>query len=118
MAASGDVSQIMLQMPNAAAQLVVDPLFWRGVICFKGGVRGDVLRRFFGPKDFFRKQIKAGEKQEGVNIRLHTRARSRLKENSLSNGALLWWGAFLLDGLLAFVRHGLGVFSSGAGEKM
>jgi hypothetical protein len=40
----------------------------------------------------------------------------RLKENSLSNGALLWWGAILLDGLLAFV-HGLGVFSS-VGEKM
>jgi hypothetical protein len=39
-----------------------------------------------------------------------------LKENSLSNGALLW-GAVLPDGLLAFV-HGLGVFSSGAGEKM
>jgi hypothetical protein len=57
------------------------------------------------------------EKQEAVNMRLHTKARSRLKENSLSNGALLWWGAVLLDGLLAFV-HGLGVFSSGAGEKM
>jgi hypothetical protein len=107
----------MLQMPNAAAQLVVDPLFWRGVLCFKGGVRRDVLRRLFGPEDFFRKQIKAGGKQVGVNMGLHTRARSRFKENSLSNGALLWWGAVLLDGLLAFV-HGLGVFSSEAGEKM
>jgi hypothetical protein len=104
-------------MPNAAAQLVVDPLFWRGILCFKGGVRGDILRHFFGPKDFFRKQIKAGEKQVGVNMRLHTRASSRLQENSLSNGALLWWGAVFLDGLLALV-HGLGVFSSGAGEKM
>jgi hypothetical protein len=37
------------------------------------------------------------------------RARSRLKENSLLNGALLWWGAVLFDGLLAFVRHGFGV---------
>jgi hypothetical protein len=46
------------------------------------------------------------------------KARSRLKENSLSNGALLWWGAVLLDGSLAFVRHGFGVFSSGVGEKM
>jgi hypothetical protein len=118
MAASGDVSQIVLQMTNAAAQPVIDPLFWRGVLFFKRGVRGDVLRHFFGPKDFFRKQIKAGEKQEGVNIRLHMRARSRSKENSLSNGALLWWGVVLLDGLLAFVRHGLGDFSSGAGEKM
>jgi hypothetical protein len=55
MAAGGDVSQIVLQMPNAAAQLVVDPLFRRGVLFFKGGVRGDVLGRFFSPKDFFRK---------------------------------------------------------------
>jgi hypothetical protein len=104
-------------MPNAAAQPVVDSLFWCGVLCFKGRVRGDVLRRFFGPKDFFREQIKAEGKQVGVNMRLHTKARSRLKENSLSNGVLLWWGAVLLDGLLAFV-HGLGVFSSGIGEKV
>jgi hypothetical protein len=55
----------MLQMPNAAAQLVIDPLFWRGVLFFKGGVRGDVLWHFFGPKDFFRKQIKAGENKKG-----------------------------------------------------
>jgi hypothetical protein len=43
------------------------------------------------------------------------KARSKSKENSLSNGALLL-GAVLL-GLLAFV-HGLRVFSPGAGEKM
>jgi hypothetical protein len=55
----------MLHMPNAAAQLVTDPLFWRGILFFKGGVRGNVLRRFFGPKDFFKKQIKAGENREG-----------------------------------------------------
>jgi hypothetical protein len=103
---------------QGAAQLVIDPLFWRGVLFFKGGVKGDVLRRFFGPKDFFRKHIKAGEEKEGVKIRLQMRARCRLKEISLSNGALLWWGAALLDGLLAFVRHGFGVFSSGEGEKM
>jgi hypothetical protein len=65
MAAGDDVSQIMLHMPNVAAQLVIDPLFWRGVLFFKGGVRGDVLRRFFGPKNFFRKQIKAGENKKG-----------------------------------------------------
>jgi hypothetical protein len=64
MAAGGDVSQIVLQMPNAAAQLVIDPLFQRGVLLFKG-VRGDVLGRFFSPKDFFRKHIKAGENKKG-----------------------------------------------------
>jgi hypothetical protein len=44
---------------------VVDPLFWRGILCFEGGVRGDVLRHFFSPKDFFRKQIKARKTKRG-----------------------------------------------------
>jgi hypothetical protein len=61
MAAGGDVSQIVLQTPNAVAQLVIDPLFRRGVLLLKGGIRGNVLGHFFSPKDFFRKQIKAGE---------------------------------------------------------
>jgi hypothetical protein len=46
------------------------------------------------------------------------RARNRLKENSLSNGTLLWWSAVLLDGLLSLVRHGFGVFPLGRGEKI
>jgi hypothetical protein len=103
-------------MTNAAAQLVVDPLFRCGVLFFKGGVRGDVLGHFFSPKDFFREQIKA-EKKEGVNMRLRMRARNGLKENSLSNGTLLRWSVVLLDGLLSLVRHGLGVFSSEQGRE-
>jgi hypothetical protein len=47
-------------------------------------------------------------------MRSQTRARSGLTENSLSNSALLWWRAALLDGLLSLIRHGLEVFSSGA----
>jgi hypothetical protein len=49
----------MLQVPNAAAQLMVGPLFRRGILCLKGRIRGDVLRHVFGPNDFFGKQIKA-----------------------------------------------------------
>jgi hypothetical protein len=48
-------------------------------------------------------------------MRLQIRARSRLKENSLLNGTLLWWVIVLLDGLLSLVRHGFGVFSSEQG---
>jgi hypothetical protein len=44
---------------------VIDPLFWCGVLFFKGGVRGDVLGRFFSPKDLFRKQIKARGNKKG-----------------------------------------------------
>jgi hypothetical protein len=44
---------------------MVDPLLGRGILCFEGGVRGDVFRRFFGPNDFLRKQIKARRKQKG-----------------------------------------------------
>jgi hypothetical protein len=50
-------------------------------------------------------------------MRLQIRARNGLKENSLSNDTLLWWNVVLLDGLLSLVRHGLGVFSSGARGK-
>jgi hypothetical protein len=64
-AASGDVPQVVLQMPNAAAQLVVDPLFRRGVLFFFRGVREDVLEYFFSPKDFFREQVKARENSKG-----------------------------------------------------
>jgi hypothetical protein len=35
------------------------PLFRRGILCFEGRIKGDVLRHVFGPNDFFRKQIKA-----------------------------------------------------------
>jgi hypothetical protein len=41
---------------------MVDPLLGRGILCFEGGVRGDVFRRCFGPNDFFRKQIEAKRK--------------------------------------------------------
>jgi hypothetical protein len=40
-----------------------------------------------------------------------------LAENSFSNGTLLWWSVVLLDGLLSLVRHGLRVFSFGAGGE-
>jgi hypothetical protein len=42
------------------------------------------------------------------------RARNGLKENSLSNGTLLWWSAVLFDGFLSPVFHHLGVFSTEA----
>jgi hypothetical protein len=43
---------------------VVDLLLWRGVLCFKGRIIGDVLRHVFGPNDFLGKQIKAKRKNE------------------------------------------------------
>jgi hypothetical protein len=49
----------VLQVPNTAAQLMADSLLGRGILCFKRGIKGDVLRHVFGPDDFLRKQIKA-----------------------------------------------------------
>jgi hypothetical protein len=43
---------------------VVDLLLWHCILCFEGGVRGDVFRRFFGPNDFFREQIEAKRKRK------------------------------------------------------
>jgi hypothetical protein len=51
----------MLQVPNAEAQLMAGSLLRRGILCFEGRIRGDVLRHVFGPDDFLRKQIKAEE---------------------------------------------------------
>jgi hypothetical protein len=53
----------MLQVPDAAAQLMIGPLFGRGILCFERGIGGDVLRHIFCPDDFFGEQIKA-EKDE------------------------------------------------------
>jgi hypothetical protein len=49
----------MLQVPNTTAQLMAGSLLGRRILCFKGRIRGDVLRHVFGPDDFLRKQIKA-----------------------------------------------------------
>jgi hypothetical protein len=49
----------MLQVPNAAAQLMAGSLLGRSILYFKGRVRGYVLRHVFGPDDLLRKQIKA-----------------------------------------------------------
>jgi hypothetical protein len=49
----------MLQVLNAAAQLMAGSLLGRSILCFKGRVRGDVLRHIFGPDDLLRKQMKA-----------------------------------------------------------
>jgi hypothetical protein len=108
LATSGDVPEAVLQVPNAAAQLMAGPLLRRGVLCFEGGIGGDVLRQVFGPDDFFRKQIKAerGEEEE-VKRKIIWETGSESRENSLSNRAFLWRAALL--GLLAFV-HGLGGF--------
>jgi hypothetical protein len=38
-------------------------LFGRSILCFEGGIRGDVLRHVFGPNDLFRKQIEAEEEE-------------------------------------------------------
>jgi hypothetical protein len=113
---SGDVPEAVLQVPNAAAQFMAGPLFRRGVLCFEGGIGGDVLRHIFGPDDFFREQIKAGRgKEEEVKRKIMWETGSESRENSPSNHAFLWRAALL--GLLALV-HGLGVFPLETGEEM
>jgi hypothetical protein len=92
------------------------PLFRRGILCFEGGIGGDVLKHIFGPDDFFREQIKAERgKEEKKKRKIIWKMRSRSRENSPSNRAFLWKAALL--GLLAFV-HGFGVFPLETGEEM
>jgi hypothetical protein len=58
---------------------MVDPLLGCGVLCFEGGVRGDVFRRCFGPNDFFRKQIEAKRKQEEVKHEITQGSEEKVK---------------------------------------
>jgi hypothetical protein len=90
LATGGDVPEAVLQVPNAAAQLLAGPLFRRVILCFEGGIGGDVLGHIFGPDDFFREQIKAGRgKEENMKHEIMWRTRNRSRENSPSNRALL-----------------------------
>jgi hypothetical protein len=50
-------------MPNAAAQLVVGPLFRLGAFFFSGGIGEDVLGNLFSSKDLLREQVKAGNEE-------------------------------------------------------
>jgi hypothetical protein len=79
-------------MSNAAAQLVVDPLFWRGVLFFFRGIREDVLKDLFSPEDFFREQVKAGENSKGVNHVIANESKKRI-ERKLT----LEWYASLVE---------------------
>jgi hypothetical protein len=49
----------MLQLLNAAAQLMAGSLLGRGILCFERRIRRDILRHVLDPDEFFRKQIKA-----------------------------------------------------------
>jgi hypothetical protein len=59
LATDGHVPEATLQVPDTAAQLMNGPLLRRGILCFRRGIGGDVLRNIFGPDDLFGKQIKA-----------------------------------------------------------
>jgi hypothetical protein len=95
-------------VPNAAAQLMADSLLERSILCFKRGIRGDVLRHVFGPNDFLRKQIKAeGEKQRGGKTRDHMRKQEASQRKTHSRimrffGALSSLGCLPLSMALGF----------------
>jgi hypothetical protein len=69
LATSGDVPEVMFQVPNTTAQLMADSLLGRGILCFKRRIRGDVLRHVFGPNDFLRKQIKAEREKNREEVK-------------------------------------------------
>jgi hypothetical protein len=50
-------------MPNAMAQLVVGPLFWRGTFFFSGGIEEDVLGNLFSSKYLLREQVEVESKE-------------------------------------------------------
>jgi hypothetical protein len=99
----------MLQVPNAAVQLMAGSLLGRGVLCFKRRIRGDVLRHVFGPDDFLRKQIKAerGKSTEEVKHKTTLGNKKQIKGKTHSRivrffGMLPSWGCLPLSMALGF----------------
>jgi hypothetical protein len=57
------------------------PLLRHGILCFEGGIGGDVLRNIFSPDDFFREQIKAERgKEENMKHGIIWRTRNKIKK--------------------------------------
>jgi hypothetical protein len=88
---------------------MVDPLLGRGVLCFEGGIRGNIFRRVFGPNDFLRKQIKAKRKnKEEVKHEITQESKKQVKgkltlEWCVSLGRCLPWVACLCPWLWGFL---------------
>jgi hypothetical protein len=83
------------------------PLFRRGVLCFEGGIGGDVLRHIFGSDDLFREQIKAERgKEEEVKRKITGRREVNQEKTHLRIvrffGGLLSWGCLPLSMALGF----------------
>jgi hypothetical protein len=80
---------------------VVDLLLWRGVLRFKGRIRGDVLSHVFGPNDFLREQIKDERKnKEEVKREITRESKKQVKgkltlESCVSLGRCPPWVACL-----------------------
>jgi hypothetical protein len=99
----------MLQVPNAAAQLMAGSLLGRGVLCFKRRIRGDVLRHVFGPDE-------RGKSREEVKHKTTLRNKKQIKGKTHSRivrffGMLPSWGCLPLS-------MALGFFPLRTGEKM
>jgi hypothetical protein len=88
---------------------MADSLLGRSILCFKRGIRGDVLRHVFGPNDFLREQIKAKreKKQGGGKTRDHMRKQEASQKKTHSRivrffGALSSLGCLPLSMALGF----------------
>jgi hypothetical protein len=92
----------MLQVPNAAAQLMAGSLLGRSILCFKGRVRGDVLRHVFGPDDLLRKQIREEVKHETTLGNKRQDQRKTHSQIVRFLGMLPSWGCLPLSMALVF----------------
>jgi hypothetical protein len=104
-------------MPNAAAQLVVGPLFRRGVFFFSGGIGEDVLGNLFSSKDFLREQIKA--ENRGVNYEIAIESKRKDCQKTYSRMVRFFGGALpSLMGCFPLSAMALGFFPLERGVKM
>jgi hypothetical protein len=92
------------------------PLLRHRVLCFEGGVGGDVLRHIFSPDDFFREQIKAERRKEEEVKRKITRKRE-VNQGKTHLRIVRFFGGMLSWGCLP-LSMALGFFPLETGEEM
>jgi hypothetical protein len=93
------------------------PLFRRGLLCFEGGIGGDVLRHVFGPDDFFRKQIKAERIKEERRSSSRSYGKQGVNQGKTHSRIVRFFEVLLSWGCLP-LSMALGVSPLRTGEEM
>jgi hypothetical protein len=104
-------------MPNAAAQLVVDPLLRRGIFFCSRGVGKDVFRNFFGAENILRQQVEAEIKKDESRDCSQDREKGMRRRDYSQMVRFFDGRLFSVHGVFPLSAMALGVFPGEGGRE-